>query len=83
MASSFLIKDILRRECEKSLTGNILNDFFYFLKLIEGSIRRLDANQSNQTTYHLFLREVKKRSAGLKTSPALYLPFISYEHPCK
>ena len=35
MASSFLIDDILRKECEKSPTGNMLNDFFYFLKPFE------------------------------------------------
>ena len=49
MASSFLIEDILRKECEKSPTGNMLNDFFYFLKLFEGSTgRRLDGNQIKQ-----------------------------------
>ena len=45
MASSFLIDDILRKECEKSPTGNMLNDFFYYLKLFEGSTKRLDGNQ--------------------------------------
>ena len=44
MTSSFLIEDILRKECEKPRTGNMLNDFFYFLKLFEDSTRRLDGN---------------------------------------
>ena len=37
--------DILRKEREESPTGNMLYDFFYFLKLFEGSTRALDANQ--------------------------------------
>ena len=41
MASSFSI-GILRKECEESPRGNMLHDF-YFLKLFEGSTRRLDA----------------------------------------
>ena len=45
MTSNFLIEDILRKEYEKSPTGNMLNDFFYFLKIFEGSTRRLDGNQ--------------------------------------
>ena len=45
MASSFLFDEILRKECEKSPTGNMLNDFFYFLKLFEGSTRRLNDSQ--------------------------------------
>ena len=40
-----LIADILRKECEESPTGYMLYDFFYFLKLFEGSSRRLDPNQ--------------------------------------
>ena len=39
-----LIADILRKECEESPT-DMLYDFFYFLKLFEGSSRRLDPNQ--------------------------------------
>ena len=35
MTSSFLIENILRKECEKSPTGNMLNDFFYFLKIFK------------------------------------------------
>ena len=80
MASIFLIDDILLKECEKSPTGNMLIDFFYFLKLFEGSIRRLNGNQM---TSQLLFKEVKKQNAGLKTSPALDLPFISYEHSPK
>ena len=37
--------DILRKEREESPTGNMLYDFFYFLKLFERSTRALDANQ--------------------------------------
>ena len=35
MGSSFLINDILRKECEESATGNMLYDLFYFLKLLK------------------------------------------------
>lgn len=35
MAPSFLIDDILRKECEESVTGNMLKDYFYFLKLLK------------------------------------------------
>ena len=82
MASSFLIDDILRKECEKSPIGNMLNDFFYFLRLFEGSNKRLDGNQIRRhlSSVTSQLSEVKKRNAGLKTSPALDLPFISHEH---
>ena len=45
MASSFLIDDILRKEYEESPTGNMLHDFLYFLKLFEGSSRRLDSDE--------------------------------------
>ena len=48
MASSFLIDKILQKEYEESPTGNILYYFFYFSKLFEGSLRRLDANQIKQ-----------------------------------
>ena len=48
MASSFLIDDILRNECEESATGNMLYDFFCFLKLFEGSTRRLDVSQTKR-----------------------------------
>ena len=37
--------DILRKEREESPTGNMLYDFFYFLKLFEGSTRMFDTNQ--------------------------------------
>ena len=48
MAFSFLIDDILRKECETSPTGNLLYDFFYILKLFEGRTRRLVGNQIKQ-----------------------------------
>ena len=48
MASGFLIDNILRKECEESLTDNMLYDFFYFLKSFEGSGRRLDPNEIKQ-----------------------------------
>ena len=35
MAPSFLIDDILRKECEESVTGNMLQDYFYFLKSLK------------------------------------------------
>ena len=70
MASTFLINDILRKECEASPTGNMLYDFFNFLKLFEGRTRRLDADQI-------------KRNAGRKTRPTLYLQFNCYEHSPK
>ena len=45
MTSSFLIHDILRKECEEPPTGHMLNNLFYFLKLLKGIIRSLDGNQ--------------------------------------
>ena len=42
MASSFLIDDILWKECEESPAGNMLYDLFYFVNLFEDSSRRLD-----------------------------------------
>ena len=80
MASCFLIDDILQKECEESTTGNMLNNFFYFLKLFEGSTRTCE---TNQTASQLLLSEVKKQNSGRKTRPAFYLPFISYEHSPK
>ena len=35
MAPSFLIDDILRKESEESATGSMLQDYFYFLKLLK------------------------------------------------
>ena len=45
MESNFLIDEILRKEWEESPTCSMLHDFFYFLKLFEGTTRKLDANQ--------------------------------------
>ena len=52
MAPKFSTDDILQKECKKIM----LDDFFYFLELSEGSTRRL---QSSQTTSQLRLSEMK------------------------
>ena len=45
MAASFLVDDILQRQREESPTGNMLYNFFNFLKLFEGRSRMLDPSQ--------------------------------------
>ena len=57
---------MLRKECEKSPTGNMLNDFFCSLKLFEGSTRRLDGNKIKR---HLSSYQMRWKSEMLAIKP--------------
>ena len=64
IASSFLVDHIWQKECEESMTGNMLNDFFYFLWLFEGSTRRLDGNQIKRHLISCWVRWKSKILVG-------------------
>ena len=74
LVSSFLIANIFRKGCQQSPIGNILYDFFYFLKLFEGNTRKLDANQIK---HHLSSCYVSWKSEMLAGKPGQLLILTS------